>query len=249
MKRGRWLEPAVAEAVKEENPEWAPLIHKNDSYFRLPDLRLGSTPDYFIGDQGAPATGVLECKSMLPERFADYGEAAPLFQTLQVLVQMMTTGAAWGTIACMVMTRNLDLHLYAVPRHAAAEAKIAEAVAKFWEAVERGDQPPPVMPQDRKTLAEMFRTDNGETLDLSGDNALPELLEERRALRATTKTAEHRVAEIEDEVRMKMGAAAVATLPGYRITYKTQHRKETVIPARDIRVLRIAQKGQEANGQ
>jgi hypothetical protein len=156
MKRGRWLEPAIAEAVREENPEWAPLIKKADSYYRLPELRLGSTPDYFIGEPGAPGTGVLECKSMLPEKFADYGEAAPLFHTLQVVVQMMTTGAAWGTIAIMTMTRNLDLHLFAVPRHAAAEAKITEAVAKFWDAVERGEQPPPILPRDYETLIRMF---------------------------------------------------------------------------------------------
>jgi predicted phage-related endonuclease len=155
---------------------------------------------------------------------------------------MMCSGAAWSTCAVLVMNRALDLHLYAVPRHAEAEAKIAAAVAKFWEAVERGEQPPPILPQDRKTLAAMFRTDNGETLDLSGDNALPELLEERRGLKAAHKTAELRIAEIEDEVRMKVGAAAIATLPGWRITWRSVERKEFTVPAKTVRTLRIAQR-------
>jgi predicted phage-related endonuclease len=98
------------------------------------------------------------------------------------------------------------------------------------------------MPQDRKTLAEMFRSDSGETIDLSQNNMLPELLDERRGLKAAYKAAETRIAEIDDEVKLAMGSAAIGTLPGYRITWKTQHRKETVIPARDIRVLRIAQR-------
>ena len=44
MRRGRWLEPAVAKAVKEMRPEWT-LISGHE-YLRDPELGLGATPDF-----------------------------------------------------------------------------------------------------------------------------------------------------------------------------------------------------------
>lgn len=241
MRRGRWLEPAIMEAVKDQNPEWAPIIHKATDYWRLPAHRIGSTPDCFIGPPGEPGTGVLELKSMLPEKFAAYGETPPLFHSLQVAVQMMTTGAAWGTIAIMVMTRNLDLRLYAVPRIPAVEAKIIADVAAFWDAVERGEPPKPVLPQDYETLIRMFPTDTGEEIDLGSDNELPHLLSERATLCDATK----RLAEINDAIRVKVGSASTARCAGWKISYKAQHRKSYVVPEADIRVLRISKQGDD----
>jgi predicted phage-related endonuclease len=236
MKRGRWLEPAIMEAVKDTNPEWAPLITKATDYWRLPEQRIGSTPDCFIGTPGEPGTGVLELKSMLPEKFATYGESAPLFHSLQVAVQMMTTGASWGTIAVMVMTRNLDLHLFAVPRIAAVEAKIIADVAAFWDAVERGVPPAPVLPQDYETLIKMFpRETAGEEISLDGDNEVRGLLAEWATLRGATK----RLAEISDAIRVKVGTASTARCAGWVIHYKTQHKKAYTVPEKDVRVLRI----------
>jgi predicted phage-related endonuclease len=190
----------------------------------------------------------MEAKTVSPDQFETWNGALPLAYTLQCLTQQMCTGAAWGTVAVLVTNRAFDLHLYAVPRHAAAEAKIAEAVRDFWRAVDAGEQPPPVMPQDRKTLAEMFRSDTGETIDLSGNNLLPELLDERRGLKAAYKTAEERIAEIDDEVKLAMGTAAIGTLPGWRITWRSTERKEFTVPAKTVRTLRIAKNG-DTNGQ
>lgn len=242
MRRGRIMESAVAAAVAEEHPEWADAIRKAGDYWRLPDLRLGSTPDYHIGDPDEAASGVLECKTMAPEEFEKWGDAPPFAYTLQTLAQMMTTGAAWGCIAVLVMNRALDLHTFPVPRHAAAEAKIADAVRAFWCRVERGEAPPPTMPADRVTLAGMFKQDNGAEIDLTGDNELPGILAER----ATLKAAMKRLAEIDDAIKAKVGAARTALASGWRIQFSTQHRKEYTVPAQDVRVLRITRKGEEA---
>jgi predicted phage-related endonuclease len=243
MRRGRWLEPAILEAVKDDNPEWAPLIHKATDYWRLPEQRLGSTPDAFIGTPGDPTTGVLELKSMLPEKFATYGETAPLHHSLQVAVQMMTTGASWGTIAIMVMTRNLDLRLFAVPRIAAVEAKITADVAAFWDRVDRGDPPPPVLPQDYETLIRMFPRDNGSSLDLNGDNELPGLLAERASLKVATK----RLAEIDTAIKAKIGEAATAFCSDWRISYRAYEKAEYTVPAKVVRSLRIT-RAKNGNG-
>jgi hypothetical protein len=230
------MESAVAAAVAEEHPEWAPIIRKANDYWRIPELRLGATPDFYVGTPGEPGMGLIEAKTVSPEKFADWGEAAPLQYTLQTLAQMMVTNAAWGMIAMLQMNRALSLHLYAVPRHAAAEAKIAEAVRAFWASVDRGEQPPPVMPQDRETLIKMFpRETPGEVIDLDGDNEVPGLLAEWATLRGATK----RLQEVQDCIRVKVGSASTARCAGWKISYKTQHRKAHTVPEKDVRVLRI----------
>lgn len=235
MRRGRLMEPAVALAVAEEHPEWAGSMRKAGEYWRLPGLRLGSTPDYYIGEPGTKGFGVLECKTMSPEQWTAHGGAPPLAYTLQVAAQMMTTRASFGVIAVMVMTRTLDLYTFPVPRVAAAEVKIAEGVRRFWARVEAGEEPPPRMPADLPVLARMFPYDNGRAIDLSGDNELPGLLAER----ATLAGAKKRFDEISDAIRVKIGEAQRATLPGWSISYKTQHRKAYTVEATDMRVLRI----------
>ena len=245
MRRGRIMEPAVAAAVAEEHPEWAGLMRKAGEYWRLPGLRLGSTPDYYIGEPGTQGFGLLEAKSVSPEQFEKWGEGPPLAYTLQVAAQMMTCRAAWGVIAIIVMNRGLDLHTFPVPRVAAAEVKIAEAVRRFWARIDTGEQPPPVMPWDRSTLARLYPRDNGTTLDLSSDNELPGLLAERSALMVTRR----RLDEINDTIRVKMGEAAKARLPGWSISYATQHRKAYSVPEADIRVLRVVSAKDDDDGE
>jgi predicted phage-related endonuclease len=84
-------------------------------------------------------------------------------------------------------------------------------------------------------------------VDLSADNALPGILDERAALKATTSDAERRLKELDYEIKNRMGRASRGWLPGWDISFATQHRKEVLLAARDIRVLRVrATQEQEA---
>lgn len=235
MRRGRLLEPAVAAAVAEEKG-WP--VEPAGHYLRDPALRLGATPDYYALD--GERRLVLECKTAEPSVFErDWAAGPPLAWTLQALTQAMLAGVDAAVVACLVVSRDLPIHIYDVPRHAGAEAKIRDAVAAFWRSVEEGIRPPPVDGRDAATLAGMFPRDNGDVLDLTGDNRLPELLEERAVARAALKEREERVDAIDAEIKAKLGEAAEARLPGWRITWKSQHRAERLVPASDFRVLRI----------
>jgi hypothetical protein len=46
-------------------------------------------------------------------------------------------------------------------------------------------------------------------------------------------------------LKAALGTASTAWVPGYKISFKSQHRRETVIPARDIRVLRVRAAAEE----
>lgn len=237
MRRGRILEPSVAAAVSEEKLDWK--IEKAAVYLRDPQLRLGATPDFFV--QNKQGLGILETKTADPSVFEqDWKGGPPLAWTLQCLSQMMLAGAAWGAVAVLVTSREFPVFIYDVPRHAAAEAKIAAKVAAFWAAIELGQQPPADFTKDGPAIAALFKREKqGSEIDLSDNNRLPEILDRRAELAAILKSADAEKEAIDAEIKQAIGLAESATVPGWRISWKTQHRKEQVLVAKDIRVLRV----------
>jgi len=249
MRRGRWLEPAVATAVEEERPDWklrAPRL-----YLRDPDLRLGCTPDYFI--EGDPrGLGVLQCKTVAPSVYArDWlgGSEIPLWVTLQALTEMMLADAAFGVVAALLVDAHaMDVAILEVPRHADSELKILVAVKNFWDAVGSGIEPDPNFSRDAEVIKALVPRDtSGKQIDFSGHNELPAMLEERAALMQHIKEGEARCGEIETQVKFLMGDAEIGNgLDGWRITYKVQDTKEYLVKARSSRVLRIKDKRPQA---
>jgi predicted phage-related endonuclease len=109
----------------------------------------------------------------------------------------------------------------------------------FWWHVTEGLPPPIVPSQDGPTLRKIYAKDDGEVVDLSKHNQLPELLTERAEIMADIKSLEGAKEEIDAQVMEIMQEASVGELPGWRINWKVQRFKEQVRPARDTRVLRI----------
>lgn len=236
MRRGRLMEPAVALAVGEARPDWQ--IVKETDYYRDTIARLGATPDYRI--EGDPrGLGMLEIKTVAPDKFEEWTAGPPLSYTLQTLVQMMLTKASWGVIGVMVMNRTLDLHLFDVPRHAAAEERIQDKCAAFWAMVEKGEMPAPDFARDHAAISALYPRDTGEVLDLTADNRLPELLAARALAMDARGTAEKELDAINAEIKAKIGDASLATAKGWKLSWKVQHNKEFTVAAKDVRVLRV----------
>jgi predicted phage-related endonuclease len=242
LRRGRLMEPAVALAVSEERADWK--IEKCDSYYRDPELHLGATPDFFI--HGDPrGLGVLQTKTAAPhifERDWEGGATVPFWIQLQVLTEAMLTEAAFGAVAVLrVDAFDLALAIVEVPRHPAAEQRIKAAVAQFWEDVAAGREPDPDYGKDAELLKVIAPHEVvGTTVDLSGDNELPALLDQRAEIMTAMKGFEARKDEIETAIKFRMrDAESVVGLPDWNITWKTTHRAEYVMKAKDIRTLRI----------
>jgi predicted phage-related endonuclease len=234
MRRGRILEAGVAVAVAEERPQWT--LEKALSYHRMPGHRIGATPDYFIRstDPAEAGLGILEIKTVNPEMWDRWHARPPLAYMLQCLVQQMCTGADYGWIACMVTSASLPVYYTPVPRHRAAEERIKAAAAAWWAEFDSGRLAPAA---EAAELDDML--DDGSSIALDGNNQLPALLDERELLKQSLSAEEKRVKEIDDTIKKAIGRARTAWLPNWAISYQTQHRKETLIPARDIRVLRV----------
>jgi predicted phage-related endonuclease len=247
FRRGRLMEPAVALAVAEDRPDWR--IEKANSYYRDPDLRLGATPDFFI--HGDPrGLGTLQTKTAAPgvyQRDWEGGASVPFWVQLQALTEAMLTDAAFAAVAVLqVDAFDLALSIVEVPRHPAAEQRIIEAVTRFWADVAAGREPAADYGKDAELLRMIApREIAGTTVDLSGDNELPALLDQRAEIMTAMKGYEARKDEIETMLKFKMrDAESVVGLPDWNITWKTTHRAEYVMKAKDIRTLRIHHKGQ-----
>jgi predicted phage-related endonuclease len=242
-RRGRWLEPAVAAAVREERPGWA--IEPANIYLRDGDLRLGATPDFFIA--GDPrGRGVLQAKTTVPaelEKYWDAGREIPPWIAWQTRTEMMLADAAFGAVAVLVDDPfNMDIHVIEIARDTEAEAAIAAAVRQFWHDVERGAQPAADYGRDSDAIRALAGHEQaGKTLDLSGDNQLPELLEQRAALKARARAHASRCTEIENEIMHKLGDAERGVgIAGWHITFKSGDRAGyTVEPKTGVRTLRI----------
>jgi len=243
MRRGRWMEPAVAKAVMETRPGW--VLEQGTEYLRAPDLRIGATPDFFIyGDQRG--TGILQAKSVSPSVYArdwNDGKEVPLWIILQAVTEAMMTNADFIVVAALLVdAHNMDVAIHEMERSPAAEEKIIKAVAQFWKDVENGHEPPPDFGRDADTIKAIWRAekDKDAEVDLTGLNHLPALLDERETHKADIKQMEARIDEIENEIKFLMKDAAVGVgLPGWRVTYRTSHYKSYVVKERDSRILRV----------
>lgn len=239
MRRGRWLESAVLAAIREEHPDWE--VRPVGLYYRDPDLRLGGTPD-FVAITDEPGITNIQAKVVSRPTFErEWTAGPPLSYQLQTTCEAMLMDAQRSIVAALVIdTYNADLVLFPLPRHATAERAIRQVAQDFWDAVREGRAPPADYGQDREVIEALHPTSVAEpVLDLTGDNELAVLLPELVALKAGIKTDSKRVGEIETAIRAKLGDAERATLPGWSVSWKSQHRKETVVKASDYRVLRV----------
>jgi predicted phage-related endonuclease len=248
MRRGRWLEPAVAKAVQELRPEWQ--IEAAHEYIRDPYLRLGCTPDFYLSTTSSLGVvrGILQTKTVAPSVYArDWadGVEVPLWIILQASIEAMLTEADFIVIAALLVDpHHMDVAIHEMPRNPIAEQKIKDAVAQFWHDVDNGIEPQPDFERDADVLKAMWRRESEPPIeiDLSGDNRIPELLKERASLKSAEKMAHDRIESINTQLIYALKDAAVAVgIPGWRITYKTTHYKAYTVAERDARVLRITE--------
>lgn len=239
MRRGRWLEAAVLSAIREENPEW--IVRPAAIYLRDPELRLGATPDFIAATDEPGLTNIQAKVVSRPVYERDWAEGPPLGYVLQTLTEGMLMDAPRSLIAALVIdTYTAELYLHPVPRHGAAEARVRAMAATFWSNVAEGRMPAPDYARDAETVTALYPQSVAEpVLDLTGDNALGILLPHREALREMITLDQKRLDEMDTEIKAKLGEAERATLPGWKISWKTEQRKAYTVAASTRRVLRV----------
>ena len=236
MKRGRYMEHAILAACSEHPALAHGAVDRTALYWRSPSLRLGATPDASL--ETGEASEPIDAKSVASYVFdQSWASGPPLHIQLQVLVQAMLMGAPRGWVACALMTPEMPLHVFEVPRHEKAERMILDAVAAFWKAVEAGDAPDPTA-GDHAVLTALFpQASRPEPLDWSADDEIQVLLNRRAEICDIVKPLEGEKAEIDAKIKASMGAHGLALAPGWKVTWTERKAYVANVPA--SRVLRV----------
>jgi predicted phage-related endonuclease len=226
MRRGRWLEPAVIKATQELRPDLS--IWQPDLYFDDPALRIGCTPDAFATDR-IGRKGVVQAKTVAEHVFQDWMASGtletPLAYQLQTMIEAMHTKRTdFALLSVMIVGyHRVDLRIVEIPIIERTWDAFLERSKQFWIDVEKRN-PPDASGQDGELIKKLYPGKPGTTVDLTGNNMLPELLEKHDSLVASLKKARDPVNKLEKEyksirteIKGMMGDHEFALLPGGKI--------------------------------
>jgi predicted phage-related endonuclease len=253
LRRGRWGEPAVFEALAEECPAWDVLRAK--IYLLDRDRRLGATPDGFAMRPDRPGRGVVQAKVVTRSAFrrrwlsdedasiADGDAEVPIYYRLQTLTEMyLAEECAWGVLAVVIASEfDMTLRLFEIERDLELEAAILAGVERFWtEYFDPGIMPPFEPQRDQALIKALFPKDDGTSIDLGTHNRAGELadtlIETRAAVTRLKKTEQATAAELQGVLQ---GHTYGQLADGRVVSWKQQHRKAYPVAASDYRVLKV----------
>jgi putative phage-type endonuclease len=248
MRRGRWGESAVFQALADMRPEWQ--VQRAALHLIDREHRIAATPDGFAFRPDREGIGLVEAKTVARSVFKEkwFGDdeegepRVPPHYLLQVLTTMMLAECQWASVVVLsVGEYGWDFNLIDVERDPVLEEAILDDVANFWRNHLDANIMPPFEPQrDERLVKHLFPQDDGSEIDLSGDNraqiAVEELIETQRALKRLDAVEK----ALKTELTGKMGAHTFARLAdGRRLSWKQQSRKAYAVEASTYRVLRI----------
>ena len=239
LERGHDLEPVALKKLAKKRPDlevWAANEFVYDT-----DLRFGVHPDAYARDKDGKRVAI-EIKSVGKRRFERvWVDAPPPDNTLQLASTMMLDGSDYGLLCALVFSEYsaLDLHIFDVPRHPAAEQRIRDTITAFWRDFDAGILPKVDYERDGALIALMYPNETpGKIVDLRHDNRMPELLADYERLSAELKDVDKARDAVGNEIKMKIGDAESALVNGWRVTLKLQTRKAHQVKESSFRVLR-----------
>lgn len=247
MQRGRLLEPVAVALLRERYPAWK-IEHNaaENVYYRDPPARLGGTPDAIVQapDRGK---GVVQIKSVEAGVYRrkwldeDGNPEPPFWIALQATLEAYLTGSQWAAVAPLVIGHGVDLPLIEIPLIDGVVAAMKEKAAEFWRMVEAGEEPEPDFTRDAALIDRLYGVGDAEhEVDLTADNRIPALIEERRLWHRASRDALARIDAIDAEIKSKMGPAHVAHIAGGRkISWRPQRRPGFFVEPKTLRALRF----------
>lgn len=176
----------------------------------------------------------LELKTCEAWKADEWEEGPPREYQWQLQHQMLVTDAPIASIACLLGVHRLVW--CDVERDETMIRRLIRAGEQFWEHVRTDTMPPG--PVDGALVSALWPRDDGGEVEL--DSSFIDLDAERVALLDRKREIEKRLAEIDDAIKAAIGPATRGVLPCGRVaySYKAQERREYVVKASTIRVLR-----------
>lgn len=231
FRRGRAMEFIAIDWLREDYPDWKITHSYNNRYYRDPVGRIGATPDAFVVRPDRKGRGVIQIKSASDYSVKNWIDpetkeiTPPLYVAVQALIEAELTKASYAMVALIVSGHGMKLHPpIDIPLTAGLMPRIYREVADFWRFVGSGAHPAPDWKRDGELIEDLYEPD-GRTIDLSRDNLLPAVCDEKARIAAEKGAIEKRLKEIKAELLDKMGGASAARIAdGRTITAKTVDR-------------------------
>lgn len=259
--RGIDLEPGIVNAFRRRHPEYH--VYAPDVFYDDPAFRVGCTPDAFFTweENGKPKHGVLQCKLVSRKVFETQwqsGETPPIYYKLQTLVEAKLTGADRAILYAYVIDefggKPYEFEITVDDPNSNATFDIFLRSAQyFWDRFDKQEPPPVNADMDGKTLHRVFREDNGQTVDMDGDEELREWIERHETLSAQIAMERHAASNeahkererLRTLIKAKIGAAESIKVGGNLVSWKTTKLQREKQSYRVLRIIPIKPDSQE----
>ena len=192
MRRGKQMERAIAEMYASD---YEKQYARASDYCRIPELRIGSSFDFFEINGTGARVAIWECKNVDYIAFKngwtvtdDFIEAPPYIE-FQVQHQMLVSGISRAVIVALI--GGNDLRVLEREADDAVHREIIARAAKFWQSVDANEPPDPVFPGDAESfIRQRAYAEPGRLLDLRDDPEACALFAAFNAKQAAVKAAE-----------------------------------------------------------
>jgi putative phage-type endonuclease len=211
---GRRLQDTIAQGVADDKA-WK-IAAMDLTYARHPSVKLGASFDYLIdGDN----PGVLEIKNVDSLIFLkDWEEnEAPAHIELQLQTQLELMDVSWGCIAAFVGGNRLEYRHR--ERDLEVGARIIAKASEFWELLDAGKLPDPLMPEDAATLISLYQyAEAGKVYDGLRDSELHEYCMQYASAAQAEKFASEEKEVAKARILERIGSAEKALGSGFRVS-------------------------------
>jgi putative phage-type endonuclease len=168
---------------------------------------------------GNDSVQILECKTAGLNGARLWQDGVPEYVQLQVMHQLAVTGKSAADVAVLICGQELRVH-----RIERDEEMIANLVALervFWQHVESSTAPPTDGSESAdRALRALFPTDNGVTLDLSGDLEMSAAFSDLLAVRRVLTEHMELEARLKQRIQQRLGDNSRARFEGGEVTWK-----------------------------
>jgi predicted phage-related endonuclease len=252
LRRRRWGEAAVFEALADEMQAWD--VTRASVYLVDATRKLGATPDGYAERPDLPGAGIIQAKTVArtifrqrwlidPDDSVEHGDAIPPpHYQLQTLTEAMLSDCSWAVLAVLVQSEfDHWLRIFEIDRDPIAEQNIVDAVAAFFT----NHLEPNIMPefdpkQDEALIKSLFPKDVGTTIDLSGDNRARILVNDLTKTQDALHHLKNEEKEIKTELTGKLGEHAYGRIGDGRIVcWQTSKRRGYTVAPGQYRVLKV----------
>lgn len=217
FQRGHRLEPYVRDMLAEE--EQIEIVGVNNRYIDPEFDFLACEVDAEYFDEELKSMQNIEIKtSMFGNRSwgEEYTDSIPVYYQAQAMHGLMVTGRQVCVFGVLIGID--DFRVYRINRDDEIIAGIRQQEVEFWQRITNQNPPEATTPED---ILKMYPTDNGSTLELTG-----EMLNHYNAMthaKAMIKQYSADAEQAENALKIAMNQASALTLDGkHMVTWKTQ---------------------------